>query len=129
MRDAVLFADAVEDVAAEHGLHGDVAATVFRQVGEGHAVVGQHGVDGVWKCCHHAPEEVRAVHLACIVPELDVGKLRHAVDGQEHVQLALNQTQLADVDVDIADRGLGEPAPFRDLLRIIGQAYSAARDC
>jgi hypothetical protein len=28
-----------------------------------------------------------------------------SVDGQEHEELALGQAQLADVDVDVADRG------------------------
>ena len=47
--DPMLFADAVEDVAAEHRDDLGVAATVLWQVGEGHAVVGEHGVDCVGK--------------------------------------------------------------------------------
>ncbi len=90
VRDAMLFADAVEDVAAEHGFHGEVVAAVFRQAGEGHAVVGQYGVDGVWERAHHTPREISTVHLACVISELDVGEFGHAVDGQEYVELALS---------------------------------------
>src|SRR6478672_1364701 len=35
--------------------------------------------------------------------ELDVGELRHPVDGQEHDQLAVGMTQFTTVDVDVAD--------------------------
>ena len=47
--DPMLFADAVEDVAAEHRDDLGVAAAVLWQVGEGHAVIGEHGVDRVGK--------------------------------------------------------------------------------
>ncbi len=74
---------------------------------------------------HHAAQEVGSVHLPGVVAELDVGELRHAIDGEEHVQLALGKAQLADVDVDIADCGVGELASFRWLVRVVGQAGDA----
>ncbi len=40
----------------------------------------------------------------------NVGELGHAVDGEGHDELALGQAQLAAVDVDVADRGVGEAA-------------------
>jgi hypothetical protein len=48
--DAVLAADPVEDVA--HPARGRAVA-VLGQVGEGHAVVGQHGVDAVGEDLDH----------------------------------------------------------------------------
>ena len=44
--------------------------------------------------------------------ELDIGELRHAIDRQEHVQLAVSQAQLAVIDVDIADRCLANLPRF-----------------
>ena len=76
----MLVADAIKDVGAEVAPGQSVA--VFGQVGEGHAVVGQHGVDGVRKRCNHAAEELRAVHLPGVIPEFDVGELGDTVDGQ-----------------------------------------------
>ena len=35
--------------------------------------------------------------------ELDVGELRHPIDGQEHDQFAVGVTQFTTVDVDVAD--------------------------
>src|SRR3984885_6642864 len=40
--------------------------------------------------------------------QLDVGELRDTIDGEEHVHLAFGATQLADIDMNIADRGLGK---------------------
>ena len=54
------------------------------------------------------PEEGCGVHLAGLVVELDEGELRDAVDGEEHVDLAVGVAQLAAVDVDVTDRRLGE---------------------
>ena len=49
--------------------------------------------------------------------ELDVGELRDAVDGQEHDQLAVGVTQLAAVDVDVADLVGLEPLALLLVLR------------
>ena len=79
--DAVLGTDAVEDVGAEVASARTV--TVFGQVGEGHAVIGQHRMDDIGGGVDHATHERGAVHLACVVAELGVGELGHAVDGEE----------------------------------------------
>jgi hypothetical protein len=120
--DAVFAADAVEDVAHPPG-RGPVA--VLRQVGEGHAVAGQHGVDGVGERLHDIAQERGAVRLGGGVEEGDVDELRRPVDGEEHVELAFGQAQLAGVDVDVADRGLGEAPALAGLLRVARQAGDA----
>jgi len=91
MLDPVLLADAVEDVAAEHGDDFAVAAQVFREVGEGHAVIGEHGVDRIREGRHDVTEERGTFHLAGTVVEGEDGKLGHSVDGEEHDELALGQ--------------------------------------
>lgn len=53
-------------------------------------------------------EEGGSVHLGVSVQEGDVSEFVHSVDGQEHEELALCRAKLTDVDVDVADRGLGE---------------------
>jgi hypothetical protein len=53
--DAVGEADAVEDVRAEEAAAGTIP--VLGQVGEGHAVVGEHGVDLVGKGLDHIRQE------------------------------------------------------------------------
>jgi hypothetical protein len=121
--DAVLAADAVEDVGAQVAPRRPVP--VLRQVGEGHAVVGEHGVDRVGERRDDLPQEGGAVHLGVGVEESDVDELRDPVDGQEHEQLALGQAQLADVDVDVADRRLGEAAALRGLLLVPRQTGNA----
>ena len=125
MPDAVIPADAIKDVAAEHGLQLRVAAAVLRQVGKGHVIVGQHGVDGVWESGDDAAKKVCSVHLPRIVAELDVGELGDAVYRQEHDELALCQAQVAGVDMDVADRRTGEAAPFGGLIGRGGQAGDA----
>ena len=67
-------ADPIEDVWTEETTAGPV--TVLGQVGEGHAIVGGHGMDLVRKYLDHTPEEGRAFHLAGAVVELDMGELR-----------------------------------------------------
>ena len=80
--DAVGDADAVEDVRTEQARAGLIP--VLGQVGEGHAVVGEHDVYLVAEDLDHAPQECRALHLAGAVVEFDMGELRDAVDRQEH---------------------------------------------
>ena len=65
-------------------------------------------MDGVGEGFDDAAQEIGSVHLAYIVAKFDVGELGYAVDGQEHVELALRQAKFADVDVDRADSRLGE---------------------
>ena len=123
MLDVMLAADTVEDVASKAGLYGGLAATVLRQVGEGHAIVGEHGMNGIGEGLDDLPQEGGAVQLRIGIegsghcPEcrrpatwvnLGSGHCPEPVDGQEHEELALGQAQFADVDVDIADGGFGE---------------------
>jgi hypothetical protein len=123
--DPVLTADAIEDVAAEEGLDLGVAAAVPGQVGESHPVVGQHGMDAVGEGGHDLAQEGGTVQLGVGVEEGDVGELRDAVDRQEHEQLALGQAQLADVDMNIPDRGLGEGLALGGLHLALRQAGDA----
>ena len=71
-----------------------------REVG---AVVGEHGVYLIG----HGVDQV-AQELGCNAPcgllvELGKGELADAVDGHEHVELALFGAQFCDVDVEIAN--------------------------
>jgi hypothetical protein len=81
---------------------------VLGKVSERHAVVGQHRVDRIREHGHDLTQEGRPVHLGGGVKERDVGELAHAINGQEHVELALSQTQFAVVDVHVADLCLGK---------------------
>jgi hypothetical protein len=126
--DAVRVTDPIEDVATEDGLHGCVSAAVLRQVGEGGAVVGQHGVDAVGEDLDDLAQEGGAVGLGVGAEESDVGELGDSVDGEEHEELALGQAQFADVDVDVADGGLGEAAALGGVLLVAGQAGDAVAD-
>jgi hypothetical protein len=112
--DAIFDADAIEDVLTEPGAGGAVA--VLGQIGEGHAVVGEHGVDFVGKGRHDISEKLCSVHLTRLFEGLDIGELGDAVDREEHVELALGVLEFANVDMDIADRRLGEFATLGGLL-------------
>jgi len=82
-------------------------------------------VDRIREHGHDLPQERCSVHLGGGFEEGDVGELAHPVDGQDHVKLALSQTQLAVVDVNIADRGLGEATPLGGFLALPGQPRDA----
>ena len=97
--DAVLGTDTIEDVGAEIPLRGSVP--VLRQIGESHAIVGEYRVDFVGESFDDVPQEVSAVHLACVLMEFDISELRDPVDRQEHVEFAVSEPQLADIDVDV----------------------------
>ncbi len=47
------------------------------------------------------------------------------IDGQEHVELTFSQTQLAVVDVDGANPGLGKPTALGRALALPGQPRDA----
>ena len=55
--DAVLHADSVEDVGSQEAAAG--AVPVLGQVGKGHAIVGEHGVDLIGEDLHGVAEEGR----------------------------------------------------------------------
>ena len=57
--------------------------------------------------------------------QLDEGELRGAVDGHEHMQLALFGAHLGDVDVEVADRVGFELLPRRLVALDIRQAADA----
>ena len=116
--DAVLIADAVEGMDHPVPLAGSAT-------GEGDAVVGQHSMDAVGEGGHHPAHEGGARgHLSRRV-QLDVGELGDAIDGEEHVDLAFGGAQLAAVDVDVADPGLGEALALGGSLLVSGQAGDA----
>ena len=69
------------------------AGTVLGQVGEGHAVVSQHGMDLVGKDLDHVAEEGRAFYLSRAVVEFDMGELGDPVDGEEHDELTVGMTE------------------------------------
>ena len=111
--DAVFIANLAKDVHSQKSV--DRLVSVLGQVGKGHAVVSQYGVDLVGKGFDHAAQKVCTVHLAHVIPELDISELGHPVDGQKHIELALGQAQLGNVDVHIADlsrRKLASPSSF-----------------
>ena len=107
--DAVLGADAIEDMKTEC-LGSDRCG--FWQVSEGNTVVGQHRVDLVGKASMTCAEKPRRSSCRPFV-ELDEGEFRDAIDGEEHVDLAIGMAQLAAVDVDVADCRLCEAAALR----------------
>ena len=93
--------NSIEDVGPEEAAAR--ATPVLGQIGKGHAVVGEHGMDLIGEDLHGVAEEGRALHLARAVVELDVGELGNPVDGEEHDQLAVGVAQLAAIDVNVAD--------------------------
>jgi hypothetical protein len=103
--DGVLAADAIEDVQAV--LRGRTRAFVGT-VGKRGAVVGQDGMELVAEGGDNAAQERGAGQHRGARVQLDVGKLRDAIDGEEHVHLALGAAQFADIDVDVSDRCLSE---------------------
>src|SRR3954468_22825326 len=118
----VLTADAVEDMP-HPGRRRPIA--VFGQVSKRHAVVGQDRVDRIREHGDHLPQEGRPIHLRGCLEEGDVGELAHAIDCQEHVELAFCQAQVAVVDVDVADLGLGKAPALGGLLSAFGQSRDA----
>ncbi len=103
--EAVLVAHAVERVA--HGV--PLGRSVL---GERDAVVGEHATDLVGKRLDDASHERGTCRPLGGGVEFDRGELGHAVDGEEHVQLALGGAQLATVRMDIADFGFFEALLF-----------------
>ena len=112
--DAILGADAIEDMGAKISSRGSVP--VLRQIGEGHAIIGEYRMDFVGEGFDDVPQEVSAVHLAGVLMEFDIGELRDPIDRQEHVKFAFSEPQFADIDMDVADRRVCEPPSFGGLL-------------
>jgi hypothetical protein len=119
MLDPVLIADAIEDVNPPScGRTGAVS----RRVCELEAIVGQHDPYLVGKDLDDFAQESCANYGVRRLVELDIGELRDAIDGKEHVDLAFGQAQLADIDMDLADGGLREPTALRHRLSAHGKA-------
>ena len=100
---AVLIANAAKDVHSQKGMDGLVS--ILGQVGKSHAVVCQNSMDFVGEGLDDATQEVCAIHFSHIVPKFDITKLGNSVNGQEHIEFALGQAQLGNVDVHVADFG------------------------
>ena len=98
---AVFIANATKDVHSQKGVDGVVS--VFGQVCKSHAVVSENGVNLVGKSVNHAAQELCTIHLAHVIPKLHIGELGHPVNGQKHIELALGQAQLGNVNVHIAN--------------------------
>ena len=101
MLDAVLVADAIEDVV--EGV--DVAGAV----GELDAIVGQNGLDGIGDRRHQIAQELSGLHLTGCGMELGEGEFGGAVDGHEEGEFALGRLHAGDIDVEVADRVALEP--------------------
>jgi hypothetical protein len=93
--------------------------------GELDAVVGEHGVDLVGDGRDQAEQEIPGNGGGGLLVQFDEGELRGAVDGDEHVELALLGAHLGDVDVEIADRVGLELLLRRPISLDIGQAADA----
>ncbi len=65
---------------------------MFGEVGVGHAVVGQHGLDRVGEGCHHLAQEAARFNSVA-VSNGDVSEFAHAADGQEQADFALREAQ------------------------------------
>ena len=67
--DTVLCADAVEDMAEAHG---GWACAILRQIGKGHAIVGQHRVDLIREGLDDAAQEGCTVHFPRLLVEFHI---------------------------------------------------------
>jgi hypothetical protein len=108
--DTVLCTHAIEDVRPE--IRPGRASAIFWEVGEGDTVIGEHCVDRVREGADNQAQELGAIHLPGIVAELDVGKLRDTVYGEEHIEFAAAEAELTDIDMDVSDLGVRELALF-----------------
>ncbi len=67
------------------------------------AVVGQDDVDAIRHGLDQRPQEVSGDLARGLLVQLDEGKLRGAVDGNQEVELTLFGSDLSDIDVEIAE--------------------------
>ena len=100
---AVFITNSAKDVHFQKGMNGLVSA--FGQVSKSHAVVGVNGVNPVRESLDDATQEVCDVHITHVIPEFNIGELGNPVNGQEHVELALGQAQLGNLDMHVTDFG------------------------
>jgi hypothetical protein len=78
--DAMLETNAIEDMWSEEP--SGWSLTVLRQIGEGHAIIGQDLVYLIRKGRDDVSEEGGTFHFPRVLVELDVGELRYPVDGE-----------------------------------------------
>jgi hypothetical protein len=95
------------------------------KIGESHAVVGKYRMDSIGIGFDDVPQKVGTIHFAGVFTEFGIGELRDPVDRQEHVNFAFSEPQLADIDVDIADRSVREPTSFGSVILALWQARDA----
>ncbi len=100
MLDAVLCADPIEDV--------DESVLVTHPVAELDAVIGQHDVDAVGHSQDQVAQKLRRLHLPGTFHKADEGGLVRTIDCHEQAQLALFSADLGQIDVEVADRVVGE---------------------
>jgi hypothetical protein len=116
MFDVMVKANAIEDVWPEEP--SGWSLTVLRQIGEGHAIIGQDLVYLIRKRRDDISEEGGAFDFSSVLVELDVGELRDPVDGEEHDEFSVRMGESGAVDVEVANVVSFEPlALFRSLTR------------
>jgi hypothetical protein len=99
--DAMLRTDAIEDMWPEES--SGWSLSVLGQIGEGHAVIGQDVVDLIRKGHDDVSEEGGAFHFPGVLVELEVGKLRDPVDGEEHDEFTVGVGEFSAIDVDVSN--------------------------
>ena len=73
-------------------------------VGEVGSVVGEDGVDFVGDGGDQAAQEVRGRAARHLLVQFDEGELRGPINRDDEIELALNGSNLGDVDMETADR-------------------------
>ncbi len=91
----MLIAHPIEDVAAEEGFDLWVAAAVLGQVGEGHAVVSQYGMDLIGEHLDDLAQEGGAVQLGGGVQEGNMGEARSIARNMKSLPSARRSSQMS----------------------------------
>ena len=79
VNNAAFTTNPAKDVHSQKSM--DRLVSVLGQGCKGHAVISQDGMDRVGKGFDHATQKVCTVHLAHVIPKLDIGELADPVDG------------------------------------------------
>lgn len=102
--------------------HGRASGT---GCGELDAVVGEHGVDFIGSRLDQPQQKLSGDGGRSLLVQFDEGELRSAVDGYEHVQLALLSAYFGDIDMEVTDRVALELLLRRPVALDIGQPANA----
>jgi hypothetical protein len=125
--DAVLVADPVEDVAAEDGLDLGMTARFLGRSAKAMPL----SVSTVWiaygKAATTSRRKAAPFALVFGVEKATWVNSDTRSMAKEHEELALGQAQLADVDVDVADPGLGETSALEALSSPCGRREMPCR--